>query len=95
MRPQQSSYLKLLNQYWNWPLDDKGSMKDLDNSTDDVHLIPTLHLTANVIPDQSKVIDYGITTDSSGAYVPLYAVDEYGTTVALTGRMIYPLGPSA
>jgi hypothetical protein len=93
VRPQQSEYLKLLNQYWNWPLDDKGSMKDLDNSTDDVHLIPMLNLTANVVPDQSKVIDYGITTTSNSAYVPLYAVGEYGTVVAFGGKMIYPLGP--
>lgn len=93
VRPQQSEYLKLINQYWNWMLDDKGFMKDLDNSTDDVHLVPMLNLTANVVPDQSKVIDYGITTTSNSAYVPLYAVGEYGTVVAFGGKMIYPLGP--
>jgi hypothetical protein len=93
VRPENASYLKLVNQYWNWPIDDKGSMKDLDNSTDDLHLIPMLHLTANVIPEQSKVINYGITTDSTGAYVPLYAVDDLGTTEALTGRMMYPPSP--
>jgi hypothetical protein len=93
VRPQNPDYLKLINKYWDWPPDDKGSMKDLDNSKDDLHLIPMLNLTANIIPNQSKVIDYGIITTSSSAYVPLFPVDEYGTTVAFTGKMFYPLGP--
>ena len=93
VKPQQSEYLKLINQYWNWPQDKEGFMKDLDNSEDDVHLVPMLKLTANVVPDQSKVSDYGITVSSNSSYVPLYAVGEYGTVVAFAGKMIYPLGP--
>ena len=94
LRPQNPEYLKLLNQFWNWMDGDKeGIMKDLDNSLDDVQIVPMLNLSANIVPEQSKVIDYGITIESNHAYVPLYAVSEYGNVVALSGKMVYPLGP--
>ena len=92
VRPEKSDYLKILNKYWNWIADDKGTMKDLDNSDEDLYVLPMLNITANVIPDQSDVIEYGIINSNGSSYVPLYAVEEYGTTVAFTGRMIYPQG---
>ena len=90
VKPNQTEYLKLLNKYWDWVADDKGTMKDLDNSVEDLHIVPMLNITANVTPNPSDLIEYGITTSGNSAYVPLYGVDEYGTTVAFTGRMIYP-----
>jgi len=94
LRPQNPEYLKLLNQFWNWKDGDKeGIMKDLDNSLDDVQIVPMLNLSANIVPEQSKVVNYGITVESNQAYVPLYAVSEYGNVVALSGKMVYPLGP--
>ncbi len=90
VKPNQTEYLKLLNKYWDWVADDKGTMKDLDNSVEDLHIVPMLNITANVTPNPSDLLEYGITTQGNSAYVPLYAVDEYGTTEAFTGRMIYP-----
>ena len=94
LRPQNPEYLKLLNQFWNWKdCDKEGIMKDLDSSLDDVQIVPMLNLSANIVPEQSKVMDYGITIESNQAYVPLYAVSEYGNIVAFSGKMVYPLGP--
>jgi hypothetical protein len=90
VKPNQTEYLKLLNKYWDWVADEKGTMKDLDNSVEDLHLVPMLNITANVTPNQADLLEYGITTSGNSAYVPLYAVEEFGTTVAFTGRMIYP-----
>lgn len=94
LRPQNPEYLKLVNQFWNWPTDKEGIMKDLDNSMEDVQVVPMLNLSANIIPEESEVINYGITTESNQAYVPLYSVAEFGNVVAFSGKMFYPLGPS-
>jgi hypothetical protein len=64
-------------------------MKDLDNSKEDVSIIPILNLTANVLPNQSDVLYYGILVTSTGVHVPLYPVFEYGTIVAFAGKMVY------
>jgi len=93
LRPENPEYLKLMNQFWNWKDGDKeGIMKDLDKSRDDVQLVPMLNLSANIVPEESEVINYGITTESNHAYVPLYPVSEYGNVVAFSGKMFYPLG---
>ncbi len=52
IKPSNSNYLKLAQQTWNWPNDDKGSMTDLDNSEEDVIIIPTLEVT---IPTDFKI----------------------------------------
>jgi streptogramin lyase len=42
LRPRNAEHLKLVNQYWDWKYDKEGIMKDLDNSKNDVQLVPTL-----------------------------------------------------
>ncbi|MDH5687329.1 MAG: hypothetical protein OEZ48_05675, partial [Candidatus Bathyarchaeota archaeon] len=89
--PENPDYLKLFYQSWDWPDNDReGSMKDLDNSKQDVSMIPILNLTANVLPNQSDVMYYGILVTPNGIHVPLYPVFEYGTIVAFAGKMVYP-----
>ena len=66
-------------------------MQDLDNSTDDVQVIPLLELTdLSSVPNQSEVEDYGIGIFSNTAYVPLAQVQSRGANVALGGKMFYP-----
>ena len=45
IRPDDSSHLFLPLQGWDWPEDDQGMMKDLNNSKDDVTIMPYLELT--------------------------------------------------
>jgi len=45
VRPENEDLLKLPLQYFNWPYDRLGVMKDKDNSFDDLQVSPTLELT--------------------------------------------------
>lgn len=90
IKPQNPENLRLPLQDWDWPYDDKGQMKDLDNSTDDLKLIPMIELRSNVIPNQSDLLDYGIVASSDKLYIPLTVVKDYGTNVAFGGRMFFP-----
>jgi hypothetical protein len=62
VRPKEEEHLKLPFQSWDWPYDDKGQIKDLDNSKDDVHIQPMLELeiSKGSFIAQSEVKDYGI-----------------------------------
>jgi streptogramin lyase len=42
LRSNDPEHMRLVNQYWDWKYDDEGMMKDLDNSKNDVQLVPTL-----------------------------------------------------
>ena len=92
IRPREEEHLKLPVQTWDWPRDDKGQIQNLDNSKGDVQIVPMLELTANQLPAQSRVKDYGIVIlkNESKAYIPLSPVQDYGTPVAFQGRMFYP-----
>lgn len=90
LRPENPDNLRLPFQSWDWPYDDKGQMKDLDDTTDDIKFIPMIKLRTNVVPDQSDLLDYGIVVSSDCLYIPLTVVNDYGTSVAFGGRMFYP-----
>ncbi|HUV61143.1 MAG TPA: hypothetical protein VMW71_03135 [Thermoplasmata archaeon] len=90
LRTNDPDHMRLIQQTWDWPDDSKGSFRDLDGSVDDVVIVPMLRLNCTNLPDQGDVEDYGIITDGSSAYVPLFPVWEYGNMVALKGRMFFP-----
>ena len=90
LKPRETERLKLFYQLWDWPYDTEGSMRDFDNSREDVKIVPQLNLTLNILPDPAKVRDYGILVTSSSMYVPLNPVWEYGDIAAFTGKMFYP-----
>jgi len=90
LKPQNPEHLKLFYQMWDWPYDSEGSMRDLDNSLEDLKIVPQLNLTMNVPPSQADVKDYGILVTSSGMQVPLNPIWEYGDIVAFTGKLFYP-----
>ncbi|AKB25595.1 hypothetical protein MSMTP_2126 [Methanosarcina sp. MTP4] len=90
IKPRNPDNLRLPLQDWDWPYDDKGQMKDLDDSTDDIKIIPMLELRSNVIPDQADLLEYGIVVSSDSLYIPLTLIKDYGTNVAFGGRMFYP-----
>lgn len=53
VRPKNPDHLRQALQTWDWPPDWEGSMKDLNNSKNDVHVTPMLELT---IPIECKII---------------------------------------
>ncbi len=94
LRTKNPDHMRLVQQSWDWPLDTAGSLRDLDGSTNDIVIIPTLKIDSENLPSQEAVIDYGIVIDGSSAYVPLFPVWDYGNMVALKGRMFLPQSPS-
>ena len=91
LKPQDSEHLNLFYQTWDWPDNDNaGSIKDLDNSKEDLWIIPMLNITADIVPDQSEVVVYGITVTDYGMVVPLYPVLDFERIVSFMGKIFYP-----
>jgi hypothetical protein len=90
LRTSNPDHMRLIQQIWDWPKDSQGSFRDLDNSVDDVVIIPSLRIDCSDLPAQEDVVQYGIIVDNSSAFVPLFPVRDYGNIVALKGRMFFP-----
>ncbi|MFX1370090.1 MAG: hypothetical protein ACFFAY_15985, partial [Promethearchaeota archaeon] len=90
LRPRNPDHLKLFYQYWDWPYDTEGSMKDMDYSQEDVRAIPQLNVIANPIPSQSEVADYGLMVTPDGLQVPLNPVWDGGDLVAFECKIFFP-----
>ncbi len=89
----------------NWPLDEYGTVQDLDDyAVDaDVHILPMLQLSSASGPQVDDMLDYGIIPlganeavgdgpDLWRGLVPLGPVIDYRGTAALSGRMFFPKG---
>ena len=48
LRPKDPNHLRLTQQVWDWPEDEEGFMKDLNESQDDVYITPMLELSTSV-----------------------------------------------
>ena len=88
--PENTNNLKLMLQTLDWPLDTKGDMRDMDNSSDDIFAFPYLEMKCDRLPDQKDVIDYGIIIGEDVATVPLFSEWEYGKVVGLRGKIFIP-----
>ena len=58
IRPEQEDHLTLPIQYWDWPEDDQGVMKDLNNSEEDVFILPYIEMSIQT--------DFKIISSNSG-----------------------------
>jgi hypothetical protein len=90
IRTENPDNLRLIDQVWDWPYDNKGQMQDLDSSTEDVVVSPMLVFESNTAMGVEAVADYGMFVDGLTAYVPLVPVKDYGNTVAFNARMFIP-----
>jgi hypothetical protein len=88
--PEVPEHIRLAYKEWDWPYDNKSTMQDLDNSQNDLLIVPLLELTMDSVPDQEDVEDYGIGISGDRAYVPLFHVNGLGGETALSGKMFYP-----
>jgi hypothetical protein len=81
-----------------WPKDNQGQMQDLDDSKDDVRLIPMLEVDTNFRPDAELAKKYGVGTvaalpgalDPYRIYAPLLPVIDDGRITAYYTRVAYP-----
>ena len=88
-RPRDPEHLKLYTQFWDWPYDAEGLMKDLDGSLEDVKVVPQLNVTVNVPPDQKDVEELGILVTDYGVHVPVFPVWENDDIVAFSAQIFY------
>ena len=95
VRTQEPDHMRLTRGAWDWPYDNKGMMRDLDNSKADVTLVPILELRGGNMPDSADVAEFGIATTSNRAYLSMMPMMEYGDVVALQGQMYYPAASSS
>ncbi|MCJ2539986.1 MAG: hypothetical protein LN414_01800, partial [Candidatus Thermoplasmatota archaeon] len=90
LRTSDPNTMRLVNQVWDWPYDTQGTIRDLDNSTEDVTIVPMMEITGDYIPTGPEVEAYGIVAMEEAAYVPVYPIWHQGTIVALQGQMFFP-----
>ena len=90
LRTSNPSHMRLINQTWDWPYDNKGNMMDLDNSKEDLTITPILELDGANMPYGPEMDEFGIVTAGNLACLPMYPIWEYGNVVALQAQMFYP-----
>jgi len=90
LRTADPEHLGLTVQTWDWPSDARGSMKDLDRSSEDVTAAALLRVSCSAPLDQDELHEYGMVLEEGNAYVPLFPVWDMGRVVALKGRMYVP-----
>jgi len=93
VQPRRADHLRYSTTYLDWPHDDKGQIQDLDDSKDDLRLIPMLELKS--LTEPSLADEYGLvvqqTDDGRSRYyrilVPLMPLESNGTIVAFRTRI--------
>ncbi|MFN8485917.1 MAG: FG-GAP-like repeat-containing protein [Anaerolineae bacterium] len=98
VQPQDLSHLRYTTTFLDWPYDNQAQIQDLDNSTDDIKLIPMLALTSTT--RLSLAAQYGATVkpsaDGSFRYlVPLSPVESNGAVSAFEARLAFTPAESA
>ncbi|MDG6224923.1 MAG: hypothetical protein QCI82_05350 [Candidatus Thermoplasmatota archaeon] len=88
--PRNPDNLRLMLGTFDWPYDDKGLMRDLDNSREDVFVSPVLRIKGDDLPEQEEVLEYGMRVSPGEARAPLCAEWQYGRIVGLSGRLFFP-----
>ena len=100
VRPDDASHVRAALRPMDWPSDAQGQIMDLNNSTDDMLVIPMLEITVpagHVLPTESDLAAYNIQVNAADAagtrrvYVPLNVLKDpdSGADVAFSGRMLY------
>lgn len=106
VRPTNPDHLRYYLKKLDWPYDAAGQMQDVNNSGDDITLIPMLEIETDMGLSEEAKNKYGLSTIRTTAdtrvhpwgayklYVPLYAVQDGGRVVAFHGKAFYPADSS-
>nr|MCU0490466.1 Ig-like domain repeat protein [Chloroflexaceae bacterium] len=93
VRPQDAQRLRYTLTSLDWPNDNAGQMQDLDNSRDDLRLIPLLEIRTSTPPQAELAQRYGVSTFSRDGqtyiYAPLSPIEEGGQIFAFGTRVAY------
>ncbi|MFQ5340748.1 MAG: Ig-like domain-containing protein, partial [Anaerolineae bacterium] len=98
LQPSDPKHLRYAMKTLDWPWDDKGQITDLDNSQDDLTLIPMLEVLASHLPlnTQQYSIGYVKNQDSTTKgthpwklYVPTTIDDAEGSPAAFHAKVVF------
>lgn len=97
VQPQNPAHLRYSLSALDWPYDDQGQVRDLDNSPDDLQLIPVLEIQTNSAPDRELAVNYGVIVFENAEdadypytlYASVYPVEEGGRVTAFAAKIAY------
>ncbi len=89
-RPKNPDHLRLIGMKYDWPIDGAGSMRDLDNSKEDVVSTPFIEMSSNMDLDPEIVSDYGMAVCGNRTILSINPVREDGMVVAFQGKVFIP-----
>lgn len=96
LQPTDPNHLRYSTTALDWPPDEQGNIQDLDDSLEDLRLIPFLRVTTNIKPAEELAGEYGyVATESEGVVsllAPLMPVEENGAIHAFYGKVAYAPG---
>jgi hypothetical protein len=99
VRPENPDHLRYSTTALDWPLDEKGNIRELDNSTDDLRMLPFLLVTTNAEPAKDLEEEYGYRSwpsdDKHVILVPLLPVHYGGAIHAFYAKVVYAPGQTA
>ena len=97
VQPENPDHLRYSLSALDWPYDDQGQTRDLDNSKEDLRLTPLLEIKTDVAPDKALAAEYGVTVfenadDAEYAYTlyaALFPMDDGGRITAFAAKVAY------
>ncbi|MBL7183540.1 MAG: hypothetical protein ISS50_03715 [Anaerolineae bacterium] len=95
VQPQNLDHLRYTTTPLDWPDDDQGQIQDLNESTEDLVLVPMLDVRTNVFPDEALRENYGLVVmeeeDQKRLLVPLHPEGTQGSLSDFYAKV--PYGP--
>ena len=88
VQPQNSAHWRYSLSTLDWPHDDLGTMKDLDDSTNDLQLVPMLEVTTDDKPSADLAARYNVIT-AGKLYIPLLPENDGGKITAFRAKVAY------
>lgn len=88
--PKNRDHLKLIMNNADWPYDNLGTMKDLDNSEEDLFISSFIEMKSNYYPEDEDVVEYGISIGEEASNIPLFPEWFEGRIVSLRGKIFFP-----
>ncbi len=93
IQPENLEHLRYTTSALDWPSDDAGAIQDLDDSTEDLRLIPVVRARVNIAPSTELASRYGVIVQSDGdgylIFAPVQPVGDGGAIRAFMGRVAY------
>jgi uncharacterized repeat protein (TIGR01451 family) len=96
LQPENADHLRYSTAVLDWPYDEEGQLQDLDNSKDDIRLIPMLKVRVNQVPETNLARSYGVSVFAKDGvdylYAPVSPVSDGGKIVAFYTKVAYGPG---